>query len=82
LLDLAVQSHQVMSQQVIYAIRPGARARINTVYMTTVFVCGAISSAVTGVLHDAHGWGGVMAFAAALPLGALVLWLTGPTTAP
>ena len=51
LLDLAVQCHQVMSQQEIYALRGDARARINTVYMTTVFVGGAISSAMAGVLR-------------------------------
>ena len=76
LLDLAVQSHQVMSQQVIYALRPNARARINTVYMSTVFVGGAICSAVTGAVHDAYGWSGVMGFAAVLPALALVLWAT------
>jgi predicted MFS family arabinose efflux permease len=82
LLDLAVQCHQVMSQQVIYALRPSARARINTVYMGTVFIGGAISSAVAGLLHDAYGWSGVMVYAAALPLVGLLLWLTGRTTGP
>ena len=81
-LDLAVQCHQVMSQQVIYSLRADARARINTVYMGTVFVGGAVASAVAGILHSAYGWGGVTVFAAALPLLAVVLWLTGPTTAP
>ena len=76
LLDLAVQSHQVMSQQVIYALRPTARARINTVYMSTVFIGGAICSAVTGAVHDAYGWSGVMAFAAVLPVLALAVWVT------
>jgi predicted MFS family arabinose efflux permease len=69
-----------MSQQVIYALAPDARARVNTVYMSAVFVGGAISSAAAGVLHDAFGWTGVAAFAAALPLLGLVLWATGPTT--
>jgi predicted MFS family arabinose efflux permease len=82
LLDFAVQCHQVMSQQVIYALRPQARARINTVYMTTVFTGGAISSAVAGVLHDAYGWTGVTVFAAILPLFGLAVWATGRTTAP
>jgi len=82
LLDLAVQCHQVMSQQVLYALRPSARARLNTVYMGTVFVGGAISSAVAGSLHDAYGWGGVMVYAAALPLAGLLVWATGRTTVP
>jgi predicted MFS family arabinose efflux permease len=81
LLDLAVQCHQVMSQSVIYTLRADARSRINTVYMSCVFIGGAISSAAAGVLHDTVGWGGVAAYAAALPLLGAVLWLTGPTTA-
>jgi predicted MFS family arabinose efflux permease len=80
LLDLGVQCHQVMSQQVIYVLRPEARARINTVYMGTVFIGGAISSAAAGVLHDAYGWTGVMVYAAVLPLLGLTLWATGRTT--
>ena len=47
---------------------PEARARINTVYMTTVFLGGAISSAIAGALHSAYGWTGVCWFGAALPL--------------
>ncbi|MBE7187347.1 MAG: MFS transporter [Jatrophihabitans endophyticus] len=80
LLDFAVQGHQVMSQQVIYALRDDARARINTVYMGSVFIGGAVSSAVVGLLHDSSGWTGVAVFAAALPLAGAILWLTGPTT--
>jgi len=74
LLDLAVQCHQVMSQQEIYALRGEARARINTVYMTTVFVGGAIASAVAGALHSVYGWTGMCWFGAALPVAGLVLW--------
>ncbi len=74
LLDLAVQCHQVMSQQEIYSLRSEARARINTVYMTTVFVGGAISSAIAGVLDSTYGWAGMCWFGAALPLLGLVLW--------
>lgn len=74
LLDLAVQSHQVMAQQEIYALRPEARARINTVFMGTVFLSGAASSAVTGALHEAGGWAAVCWFGAALPLLGLAVW--------
>jgi predicted MFS family arabinose efflux permease len=80
LLDLAVQSHQVMSQQVIYALQPSARARINTVYMSTTFVGGAISSLAAGLLYDSVGWTGVTVYAALLPLAGLVVWLTDRAT--
>jgi predicted MFS family arabinose efflux permease len=74
LLDLAVQSHQVLSQREIYALRAEARARINSVFMGTVFVGAAISSAVAGVLHESVGWTGVTLFGAALPIGAVVIY--------
>ena len=77
LLDFAVQGHQVMSQQEIYALRADARARINTVYMTTVFTGGAISSAATGLLHDRYGWTGACVLGALLPLIGLAIWAYG-----
>jgi predicted MFS family arabinose efflux permease len=77
LLDFAVQSHQVSSQQEIYALRADARARINTVYMTTVFTGGAISSALTGVLHERYGWTGACVIGAVFPLIGLVIWAYG-----
>jgi predicted MFS family arabinose efflux permease len=73
LLDFAVQTHQVLSLRDIYALRSDARARINSVFMTSIFVGGALSSAVTGVLLSAWGWTGVTIFAAILPaVGALI----------
>jgi predicted MFS family arabinose efflux permease len=90
LLDLAVQGHQVLSQQEIYQLREDARARLNTVFMGSIFTTGAISSAVGGWLHEQYGWVAVMIFAAALPLGGLTIWavsglrrgraLRGPTS--
>ncbi|GIM96057.1 MFS transporter [Paractinoplanes toevensis] len=77
LLDFAVQAHQVMSQHEIYALREDARARINTVFMTTVFTCGALSSAATGLLHHRYGWTGACVLAAALSLAAFAVWAVG-----
>jgi predicted MFS family arabinose efflux permease len=74
LLDLAVQSHQVLSQREIYGLRPQARARINTVHMTTIFIGGAVSSAAAGALYDAAGWGGACRFGAGLSAIGLLIW--------
>jgi predicted MFS family arabinose efflux permease len=76
LLDLATQGHQVLSQRDIYALREDARARLNTVYMTSAFIGGSIASAVSGWLYESHGWAGVTIFGAALPLaaGCIYLW--------
>lgn len=77
LLDVAVQGHQVLSQRDIYALRPDAGARVNTVYMSSVFLGGAASSAIAGLLDDRYGWTGVTVFAVGLQVIAGVLWVLG-----
>lgn len=76
-LDLAVQSHQVVGQREIYALRDDARARINSVYMGSVFIGAAVASAVTGIVHDTAGWSGVAVFCAALMAVAFLISLVG-----
>ena len=68
LLDLAVQGHQVLTQRDVYALREDARARLNTVYMTSAFLGGSLASAASGWLHEAYGWTAVTAFGAVLPV--------------
>ena len=75
LLDFAVQGHHVLSLRDIYTLRPEARARMNSVYMTGVFAGGAVASAVTGALLTHVGWSGVAVFAALLTGLAALLWL-------
>ena len=77
LLDLAVQSHQVLSQRDIYGLNPEARARVNTVYMGTVFLFAALCSAISGWLFVNHGWDAVTWFAAGLAAAAALVWTTG-----
>ena len=75
LLDFAVQTNHVLSVRDIYALRPEARARINSVYMTSIFVGGAASSAVTGIIEQHWGWGGATVLAAIMVAAAGLLWL-------
>jgi predicted MFS family arabinose efflux permease len=75
LLDLAVQGHQVLSQQEIYQLRPDARARTNTVFMGSVFLGGAAASTVSGLLYDRYAWAGPTLFGAVLPAVGFMLWL-------
>jgi predicted MFS family arabinose efflux permease len=74
LLDLAVQGHQVFSQREIYGLRSDARARVNTVFMTSVFLGGALGSALAGAVGDAYGWQGVTLLGAALASVSLAIW--------
>lgn len=76
-LDFAVQAHQVMGQHTIYALRPDARARVNTVYMTTIFVGGALASLLGGQVWTVAGWAGACLLGAAMPLLGLAVWTVG-----
>jgi predicted MFS family arabinose efflux permease len=74
LLDVAMTAHQVLSQREIYQLRPDARARVNTVYMGSVFAGGALGSALAGVLHSHSGWNGITTAGIILTALSFVLW--------
>lgn len=54
-LDVGLQMAQVSNQSRIFSLKPEALSRVNTVYMTFYFICGAIGSA-TGVYAN-HRFG-------------------------
>ncbi len=71
LLDLGVQAGHVANQTRIYALVPEARSRLNTVYMVTYFLGGALGSGLAGWGWAHWGWNGVCAAGAAQLLTAL-----------
>ncbi|GAA1979489.1 MFS transporter [Nocardiopsis rhodophaea] len=73
-LDLAVQAVHISNQNVVYAIRPEARNRLNSAYMTSYFLGGAIGSAVTSSVRVTYGWGGVCAVGALVSVLAFLVW--------
>jgi predicted MFS family arabinose efflux permease len=74
LLDLAVQGAHILNQGEIYALRPEARSRVTSVYMTLYFAGGALGSALSAVLWDAGGWRAVCALGAGAAALGLLVW--------
>jgi predicted MFS family arabinose efflux permease len=70
-IDAAVQATLVVGQHTIYQLDPSARARINSIYLATFFVGGAIGSQAGSIAHHLGGWTAVTVFAGVLPLLAL-----------
>jgi predicted MFS family arabinose efflux permease len=61
LLDVGVQSAHISNQTLVFSLRPEARSRLNTVYMTGYFTGGSLGSIVGGLAWTHFGWPGVCA---------------------
>ncbi|MEG0936931.1 MAG: MFS transporter [Comamonas sp.] len=57
-VDGALQALHISNQNVVYALAPEARSRINAVYMTTYFLGASIGSALGSWAWLNHGWNG------------------------
>ena len=75
LLDFAVQMNMVIGQREVYALDPASRGRLNALYMTSIFLGGAVGSAVASGVYAQFGWSGVALVGAALPALALLVFL-------
>jgi len=82
LVDLGVQGTQILNQSTIYQLRPEARSRLTTAYMTCFFAGGAAGSAAAAFAFSLGGWRAVAALGVGLPLTAFLYWLTEPRRGP
>ena len=76
ILDLGVQGTHILNQSEIYKLRPEARSRLTTVYMTSFFIGGSIGSATSAAVYSYQGWTGVCLLGGVYSVIALSIWIT------
>ncbi len=74
-MDAGVQATHISNQSLIFALHPQARNRINTVYMVTYFIGGAIGSALASIAWEYYKWAGVCWLCIGLSSLAMVIHL-------
>ena len=89
--DLGIQAVHIQNQHLIFSIDPSARSRLNTGYMVSYFIGGAVGSAATGLAWASGGWPAVIVLGLIFSGAGLVLWMasrivearrTGPAGVP
>jgi predicted MFS family arabinose efflux permease len=76
-IDVALQAMGILNQVRVFAVSHEARSRLNTAFVTSNFIGGAIGSAVASVLWVAGGWTAVTAAGMVLSVFALLVWGLG-----
>ncbi|SOC36787.1 predicted MFS family arabinose efflux permease [Rhizobium subbaraonis] len=71
ILDFGIQSALVANQHIIYAIDPEARSRLNTIFMTGMFLGGAFGSAAATAAWGYGAWAAVSALGVVFALVAI-----------
>jgi len=67
-LDAGVQATHISNQSIIFALKPAARNRINTIYMVTYFLGGTAGTFIATLLWKNYQWNGVCAIGAILTI--------------
>jgi predicted MFS family arabinose efflux permease len=76
-IDVALQAVGILNQVRVFAVSHEARSRLNTAFVTSNFIGGAIGSAAASVLWSAGGWTAVTVAGMVLSVFAIVVWAIG-----
>ncbi|WP_342548567.1 MFS transporter [Paenibacillus sp. FSL P2-0089] len=76
LLDMSVSGNLVLGQRAIYSLGNETRGRLNGLFMAIFFIGGAVGSSLGGWAYAYGGWSLTTLIGLALPVLALIYFLT------
>ncbi|TNC05716.1 MFS transporter [Methylobacterium terricola] len=82
LIDVGINTALIANQTRVYALVPGARGRINTVFFTAVFAGGALGASAGTRAFAAGGWPALCAVGGAFAAASLLVPLLEPRDRP
>lgn len=82
LIDIGINTALIANQTRVYALAPGARGRINTVFFTAIFAGGALGASAGTRAFAAGGWPALCAVGGAFAAAGLLVPLLEPRDRP
>ncbi len=82
LIDIGINTALIANQTRVYALAPGARGRINTVFFTAIFAGGALGASAGTRAFAAGGWPALCAVGGAFAAASLLVPLLEPRDHP
>jgi predicted MFS family arabinose efflux permease len=74
-MDMGVQATHISNQAIIFALNPGARNRINTIYMVSYFIGGSLGTFLATTIWGGYHWAGTCAIGITLSSIAIIVHL-------
>ena len=75
IFDFDAQGTHILNQGEIYKLKPEARSRLTTAYITSFFIGGSIGSATSAIIFSKYGWVGVCMLGGIYSLIAISIWI-------
>lgn len=75
LIDAGVSANLVFSQKVVFSLAPEIRSRLNAMFVASIFIGGALGSAIGAYAYAQWGWEATAAIGGLIPCLGLMLFI-------
>ena len=75
IFDFAAQETYILNQSEIYKLKPEARSRLTTAYITSFFIGGSIGSSTSAIVFSKYWWIGVCILGGIYSIVAISIWI-------